>query len=976
MTTPRPKPSPPPITSDPVTRFLGSDAAAGGPRALLGLGQRELTREVIDGALRERLATLDAHPGRRTPSADEVRMALFAAAAQLSGGPPRSVDPGRHHDGGAGPAGGDADAIADAGSHGGWIDAAVRAAVASSGGWNRRAVRRLAAIAVSRGVPASRIASLVTGAAQPAPAGPSPATGAIGRGRDASRAVPDPGGPAADATAAPSPTNRGPDGPSSPGVMRWWFLAGVLALLAISVGLVAALPDRGSVFGVTPGPDVAERNDPGAPGGAKQSEAEPAREGSIPSGGGGSGTGGSAGGDAIAAGDNAETGPGPGAPAPERDLRQPGALLAELEASVRGLEFGPEEAIDRFARAADALGAVWPVLDLDVRRDANASVVSFLYRVASDRGETEAVLDVLIGPARSDTARDTAPRPDALTRGVWASGMLARLSGERDLPAAVRRALDAASVEAGLESASTFESGALRAVQRLPAGLAGSGAGTAAWEAWAEALSAVVGDAPSVAQATVRGAAEAVLIEPPPTGNGSREAALAVLVRELDWREAATKRWVLKVLAAPRYSVEAVRALTTTMVRHSPAPGVGPTHRLERPAGERERRDLRGRLAALWDIEADRERVEVLTRLIELIEELSGPASADPVEALADAARAAHGSAAASLAWRGRESEALALLGRLEGTGEAALGSGARGRLDQVPNGAKGENAWARRYLANSNDIEARWDLLFELSRRAGGLGTIDAEVLVDAALTGSPARIRERARELAVDRADEPAVVNAMLESLPGAPRIPAVAELAASIAGAAPGSLPGADDPDFALETRRALVERLLELLAAEGRYAAVDPLARLLAEAYAVRTGASPDEIGRGPRAGSVDPASLAGLASRARGDWAAALRVAPGDRPEHLTAGRIAARRSGRSELARGMIQRFQVEQVALFETALATTYAERTGGADALDAIAARAAASRRDSSHVLGQVRAVEFGLLRVWVERLKGVAP
>ena len=922
MTTPRPKPSPPPITSDPVTRFLGSDAAAGGPRALLGLGQRELTREVIDGALRERLATLDAHPGRRTPSADEVRMALFAAAAQLSGGPPRSVDPGRHHDGGAGPAGGDADAIADAGSHGGWIDAAVRAAVASSGGWNRRAVRRLAAIAVSRGVPASRIASLVTGAAQPAPAGPSPATGAIGRGRDASRAVPDPDGPAADATAAPSPTNRGPDGPSSPGVMRWWFLAGVLALLAISVGLVAALPDRGSVFGVTPGPDVAERNDPGAPGGAKQSEAEPAREGSIPSGGGGSGTGGSTGGNAIAAGDNAETGPGPGAPAPERDLRQPGALLAELEASVRGLEFGPEEAIDRFARAADALGAVWPVLDLDVRRDANASVVSFLYRVASDRGETEAVLDVLIGPARSDTARDTAPRPDALTRGVWASGMLARLSGERDLPAAVRRALDAASVEAGLESASTFESGALRAVQRLPAGLAGSGAGTAAWEAWAEALSAVVGDAPSVAQATVRGAAEAVLIEPPPTGNGSREAALAVLVRELDWREAATKRWVLKVLAAPRYSVEAVRALTTTMMRHSPAPGVSPTHRLERPAG------------------------------------------------------AAHGSAAASLAWRGRESEALALLGRLEGTGEAALGSGARGRLDQVPNGAKGENAWARRYLANSNDIEARWDLLFELSRRAGGLGTIDAEVLVDAALTGSPARIRERARELAVDRADEPAVVNAMLESLPGAPRIPAVAELAASIAGAAPGSLPGADDPDFALETRRALVERLLELLAAEGRYAAVDPLARLLAEAYAVRTGASPDEIGRGPRAGSVDPASLAGLASRARGDWAAALRVAPGDRPEHLTAGRIAARRSGRSELARGMIQRFQVEQVALFETALATTYAERTGGADALDAIAARAAASRRDSSHVLGQVRAVEFGLLRVWVERLKGVAP
>ena len=66
-----------------VTYFLGPEAAAGGAKALLGLDAYVLTEEGIVHALESRLAMIRRHPEARTPEADEVCLALHAAAAQM-----------------------------------------------------------------------------------------------------------------------------------------------------------------------------------------------------------------------------------------------------------------------------------------------------------------------------------------------------------------------------------------------------------------------------------------------------------------------------------------------------------------------------------------------------------------------------------------------------------------------------------------------------------------------------------------------------------------------------------------------------------------------------------------------------------------------------------------------------------------------------------------------------------------------------
>ena len=64
-------------------KFLGPERASGSPFDLLGVPPRDLTPAEVVGALEARLGEVDGHTECRTPSADEVRLALHATAAQL-----------------------------------------------------------------------------------------------------------------------------------------------------------------------------------------------------------------------------------------------------------------------------------------------------------------------------------------------------------------------------------------------------------------------------------------------------------------------------------------------------------------------------------------------------------------------------------------------------------------------------------------------------------------------------------------------------------------------------------------------------------------------------------------------------------------------------------------------------------------------------------------------------------------------------
>jgi len=72
-----------PAQASSIDRFLGPGAGSGGPFAVLGLDPREADETAIIRARAERMRRIESHPLANTPEADEARLALVAAAAQL-----------------------------------------------------------------------------------------------------------------------------------------------------------------------------------------------------------------------------------------------------------------------------------------------------------------------------------------------------------------------------------------------------------------------------------------------------------------------------------------------------------------------------------------------------------------------------------------------------------------------------------------------------------------------------------------------------------------------------------------------------------------------------------------------------------------------------------------------------------------------------------------------------------------------------
>ncbi|RMH29815.1 MAG: hypothetical protein D6692_02840 [Planctomycetota bacterium] len=128
-----------------IDRFLGPAAAEGGPFALLGLPHEVSSHAQIADAVRRRLQAVDAHPLRLTPEADEVRLAIHTAAAQLADPALRTELAKRFPPG------------KPAAMPRAWqthlrrltpqLKARARHIIGASGGWNRKAKTRLAMIA-------------------------------------------------------------------------------------------------------------------------------------------------------------------------------------------------------------------------------------------------------------------------------------------------------------------------------------------------------------------------------------------------------------------------------------------------------------------------------------------------------------------------------------------------------------------------------------------------------------------------------------------------------------------------------------------------------------------------------------------------------------------------------------------------------------------------------------------------------------
>lgn len=915
-----------------VARFLGPDAATGGMHALLGLPARAHGQDTVVRALERQLTRVDNHPQARTPEADEVRLALHAAAAQL-------VHQAAHHERSIGARAG-ARLSASPQRRALQLEQDALLTLARYGGWNRRALHRLTMLALARGAGPGDVASVLRHlAARRAGAAPAVPRGNFAEPRSTAIAEGDTG---ADLhSGKPLAVIIG-------AIATGLALVVGLALVLVALTTREAVPPANGVGNATEDRTPIRAQDLPMAGGEElfpwQQQAEQAPE--------------------------TDAEPEPAAPAFDR-LSD---ALAALDSAPDGLEIDRAEAVRVFGAAFAAVGQRWPSLTPAQQRAAQHDVVEFAYRAVQDPGLVEPVVEAIAAASAAVNRTDAPLAEDDVWPAAWSVGVLARLARERDIGARASRAIEARlrdTVGSTVVVSGGFEQGVSTALWTMlpamvdPAG--GEAIDTAErWDRWIRAARFSGGDA----QGTILSALEWTLLAPEePDQNDATRAAIEALTLALDWGESSAARpWLVRMFADTRVSVPDLHALTTALARRSRAPGVDVTMALPVRAGAEARAGLRERYAAVWDISTDGPTLDDLAAdWADAAREAAKPADDSLVARLAAAASLSRISQAANLRHLGRLDEAGVVIDEFDRPVEMELvrwNNRERGdRVDTDP----GMSSWARSYLSAERDFARRIELLADASRRQMR-HTTEAEVLVTEAFRGSPAKARDAARTALLTQQPSAVLTLAALELAPRIPRTPQNADLIASLTATAP--VPH-DDPGWALKIRRVLVQTALEQLAAEGEQGVVDSIAGVLGESYASRSMDATGSLATDTSLGF--PADRA--AGMLRAKWERHARRG-GLGAEALEVESVLARHAARLGLAQGPVQTFAAEQFAGFELMAIAVVSERLDRASDVQALRARVRDDRRDARDIVEQIAAVERGFVELWALRLGQESP
>ncbi len=944
-----------PHRPSPIERFLSPEEAVGGPFALLGVTPQSCTDDAVLTALDRQLDRVAHHIECDTPEADEVRLALHAAAAQL-------LDPAvRRH------------------LSARWLGQApparspptttpARPASAPSmrrtptdlllehdavltlgifGGWNRDSLRRLVALAHARGVSSEHVARALHNLATRRR--PRAGSVTVGRRRGPAVTPPPPAGRPPTISSPAVGTARPPAARPLPEqidpareLLRNALIFGAVGVIAIAllIALVVALLDS---------PANAPSRLPPAP--APTTSSTPTSD------------------------------PQPSTTPPQRstaprppDSTELAGALREIASAPEALAVDPGAAVERFEKVVGVLAGSWCRAQRDQLVAAHDAIVEFLYRTGADPSRSERAIEVIGAGALALVPGSSTPLaadPDRIWPSIWSLGMLVRLSREKDLSAAAREAIESR-VGAGVGMGRpvierSFDSGATAALQVAP-GLLLAGADAPpleAWQRWADAAVAVAGTGSAHDAIILAGLDSLLVLGPEPDQQRDVLEAIGDLTTRVSWRQGDEARFrLLRWFEDRRVTTTDLQAITSAIATRSAAEGVDITMVLSPAASERVRADLRERYARVWGIAETVDRGAIALEWEEAtLEAIARSFSATTdAEHLAAAALLARLNEAAWRLWKGDNAEAARIILDRATDIDAILQPAATAGPAAAPDDA----GWAERYLAARRNVPVRLELLTRLSARAGAIGPVDAEVLAAEALSGTPAEVRGRAAELVRQFGDSPAMVNALLEALPRAPRI---VQNSALIASVGQRRLPPLRDPSWPIQARRALVERMLELSAASGDYAAIDQLSRVLAIAY--RGLASELPLSATERTETQQPPAHVS-AGVLRDRWRdAAGKSVPGPASASgpdLT--ELDRRHSGRAGLARGLVQAFAAEQVSACELMAYVISAERPAAADRVREVIAELEQRRRASKNILDQLNAAERAAAQLWVAR------
>ena len=712
---------------------------------------------------------------------------------------------------------------------------------------------------------------------------------------------------------------------------------------------------------------------------------------------------------------------------PER-AREWNDLAREAERVTTAFRNLQPDALPRFIEVFNQMAGDWTHASPDQITDAVRSLTDAVYASAGQPEQLRLCIDE-VTRAVDGPATPTIPDPGQVHSMIFASGLTSRLARERDLPREITELVAAANERVTRGGGdTTFQSGARAQLRSLldrlvPAAAqlqeARTKASLDAWAAWLSAARAlnpspviVAFDgtkvdaansllspppppvAPNLFQTSVIAALDRLLTLPPLIATDeSVVGSIALLTVAMAWREGDTSRtWLLAQFDNPAVSALGLRTLTSSLANKSGAPGVDITMVLSANANLSARAELRDRYALAWSVtgNASRRDIEIQWREAALAELAKGDKRPELYQSAATAVAMAKLSQAAFLLTApagdtgANELEAKNLISSYNVGFDQLVTRATTGVVRPILSDEL--TPWGLAYLSSGAKIPERLSLLAQ----APLVPTMaEARILIEQACRGGPARVQIEAINLVRRMSTFPSVAVAMLDFAPFIHATSDNSDLVRMVTGST--SIPSVRDASWRVAVRRALVERVMEVVSGNGPGALADAVAESLAISYVSVTtalGGSGTATGQQTSSGAVPAGGMAqtNVAPELACDRAAdALLLAArkylptGREPQSLSV--IVARRAARERLCEegagvGSTGTNQIHKFIAAQTTVAETFAyivacERPTSAAVIGTLLTSARDQSQQATHCFEQLYVNERLLLELWCVRM-----
>ncbi|MCE2968218.1 MAG: hypothetical protein ACK5Q8_07475 [Phycisphaerales bacterium] len=673
---------------------------------------------------------------------------------------------------------------------------------------------------------------------------------------------------------------------------------------------------------------------------------------------------------------------------------EPADVIARLRQSADDVAANPAAALSEFEQAARSVRFWWPTFGSPERIACVNSIVDFVLRMPDDPAIVRRAIAALTTRVTLEppSGRAAAIDPADVQPAIWSSGVLARLSRERDIPSALRNEIQRAVAEMYPgEPLNTpdFAGGTARALRAMPRRLLGPApdpSSTAApatpagrapaelakrgLEKWLEALLALSptsrpGRDPAevlIEPATQRELLSAIelimLASPDVTLDPAAFELLGDLVSRVRFREGSPGQAQLVAWLDDQHMTSPNLAVVTRVaVNGTQIEGVGPAMVLAPAASTSERATVRDEYIRAWSIAVGGAVADLGAQFTRVTTERlarTAPPDAPPIEDLRLAVGFALMNRAVYQRDRGQNEDARASL--TQDAPEAVAPS----LLPSLANPAAGDS-WAVRYLGSDRSLAVRLERLKELET-AGISSRADGDVLAEIAFLAPVPELRSAAQKLCIKFSDRIEVIDGLLKVLPRAPRSRIVVDTVQRVTNrpVAPAS-----SPRWMLDARRALVAKALEVMASNDPRTGPDALAADLASAYQVCAGIEPS--GSTVQIDDAPAVALAAVEKLQRDLLTQARALVPNDAAP-IRLDEIERRRTGRLMVATGPIQQFAAEQVTCAELVAFIVTARIPARSDQAKVILDEMHQSRNAARHIFTQIHACERAMSRLWL--------